>query len=74
MTVTELAKILARHIQQGRGEFQVCAHQWNYGCEPATEVLTRDSAAQLEIYTGTEPYAEPAPGHRQDDDDVGDLI
>lgn len=67
MTVTDLAKILATHISQGRGKHSVALFQWQHGSEPVTELIPRDPSGVLEIYSGTVPAAEPI-------DDTSDLI
>lgn len=79
MTVTELARLLATQISQGRGGHQVALFQWQHGWEALTEVVPRDGADVLELYSNT--GGAPAPAEEDDDllgipadDDFDDLI
>lgn len=57
MTVTELAKQLARHIAQGRGDWEVSVFQWEHG-QQSVDALEVRPGGQLEIYSGTGRPAE----------------
>lgn len=72
MTVTELARQLGIHIAQGRGDHQVALFQWEHAAEGLTEVLARDEAGLLELYSGTVPGAVGCASPVVDD--LGDLI
>lgn len=67
MTVTELAKLLAIHIAQGRGKHTVALFQWQHGSEPVTELQLREGCLTLELYSGTTQAPEPV-------DDTSDLV
>lgn len=69
ITAAQLAKILGVQIAQGRGDFEVCVHQWNVGMEPVTAIHLRDGCQAVELYTNTTECV-PETGH----DDVDDLI
>lgn len=58
MTVTELAKLLAQHIAQGRGEYQMAIFQWNHGMQEFTEIVVREASEVVEAYSGTRRYRE----------------
>lgn len=58
MTVTELAKLLAQHIAQGRGDYQMAIFQWNHGMQEFTDVLVREANEVVEMYSGTKRYRE----------------
>ena len=59
MTATELARLLGKLIAQGCGEHQVALfqHQDQEGAELVTEVLVREHADLVELYSGTVPGA-----------------
>lgn len=63
MTVIELAKLLARHIAQGRGDWEISIFQWEHGQQPADSLEIRPGG-QLEFYSGT---AQPALVEELDD-------
>jgi len=58
MTVTELAKLLAQHIAQGRGDYQMTMFQWNHGMQEFTELVVREANEVVEMYSGTKRYRE----------------
>lgn len=64
MTAIELAKLLARHIAQGRGDWEISIFQWEHGQQPATSLEVRPGG-QLELYSGTND-----PGGVEDLDDL----
>lgn len=68
MTVTQLAKLLATHISQGRAHHQVVLHQWQHGYQNLTALEPRDASGVLELYSNTAD-APPASA-----DDVDDLL
>ncbi len=51
MTAIELAKILGRHIAQGRGEHEVCMFQWGYGAQVVGAALLREGVDAIELYS-----------------------
>ncbi len=82
MTITELARLLGSHIAQGRGHYELAVFQWQHGYELVTELVPREGAEVLELYSGTRPVIAP-PGDDEDllgfpaadePDDLDDLI
>lgn len=85
MTAAELARLLGKLIAQGCGEHQVALfqHQDQEGAELVTEVLVREHADLVELYSGTVPGAVGAVIDEEDllglpaadeADDLDDLI
>ncbi|MGH9931485.1 MAG: hypothetical protein ACREA9_19940 [Pyrinomonadaceae bacterium] len=58
MTVTDAAKLLAQHIAQGRGDWQMAAFQWQRGSELITDIIPREGVQVLEVYSN-QPETEP---------------
>lgn len=73
MTATELTKLLAAAIAQGRGDFDVCVFQWGTGMEPVTALELRDGNLVVELYSNTVDVKAPLP-NMNPGPDLDDLI
>ncbi len=70
MTLTEAAQLLARHIAQGRGDWQLGVHQWQHGLQDVTDLAVREGCETVELYSGTNPT--PPAEAQVEEDLIGD--
>ena len=76
MKLSELGRLIGRHLAQGKGDWEVNIFQWEHQSQPVTDVLERHGI--VEFYSGTD--GKPASTQKIEEkqelehDDIDDLI
>lgn len=83
MKLSDLGRLVAQHLAQGKGDWEINIFQWEHQSQPVTDFLERPGI--LEFYSGTDGTVQDCPnegkwcetlnyGSAPEDDDIDDLI
>lgn len=76
MKLSELGRLVAQHLAQGKADWEVHIFQWDHQSQPVTDFLERPGI--LEFYSGTEGLAQVIDKAEQKQaieyDEIEDLI
>ena len=76
MKLSDLGRLVAQHLAQGKGDWEVNIFQWEHQSQPVTDFLERPGI--LEFYSNTDgkaqPVRKPEPKQELEHDDIDDLI
>lgn len=72
MKLSDLGRLVAQHLAQGKSDWEVNIFQWEHQSQPVTDFLERPGI--LEFYSDTDGKAWAGPDLQAEDDDFDDLI
>lgn len=76
MKLSDLGRLVAQHLAQGKGDWEINIFQWEHQSQPVTDFLERPGI--LEFYSNTDGEAQvsrkPEPEQAVEEDDYDNLI